>query len=250
MAEVAMASYLNNATNTYFLGNNQVIINPYSEEIQTIPTANLDMWFDGATWSGTGNWLSSVNNATASLFGVTKSTSNGGILNFQSSSILEVTQSGVQPNYSTIGASGFSIVVVAQASGSIALNHGRLINDISSNWLFGTYGNGSQYGWYNNANFVVNGGGTQDFKWKIYAGVQHTSTSASMYVNNAYIGGNTSAGFGPNGIAINKGAYINAGNPASGEYTYTTVGQIMIYNRALTNTELNQIFNYFSGSYL
>jgi hypothetical protein len=214
-------------------------------------TTNLDMWFDGSTYSGTGNWLSTVNNVTASLFGVTKATTNGGVLNFQSSSILEVTQSGIQPNYSTIGAGGQTIIVVTQASGSAALAHGRLIND-NDNWLFGTYGNASQNGWYNFGGFVVNGGGAQDYKWKIYAGVAYSSTSSSMFVNNSYVGGQGAlvGGRGPNGIMINKGAYITSGNPASGEYTYTTLGQLMFYSRALTTAELDTIFNYFSGSYL
>lgn len=238
-----------------YLGDKLIEYNISSSVPTVIPsptTTNLDFWFDGSTYSGTGNWLSSFGNATASLTRVTKLAANGGTLDFQSSSILEVTQSGIQPNYSTIGAGGQTIIVITQASGSNTQQHYRLINDISSNWLFGTYNNNTQHAWYNYAGFVVSGGGVQDYKWKIYAGVAYSSTSSSMFVNNSYVGGQGAlvGGRGPNGIAINKGAYINSGNPASGEYTYTTLGQLMFYNRALTTSELNTIFNYFSGSYL
>ena len=215
-----------------------------------IPSSSLDFWFDSSTYSGTGNWLSSFGNATASLFNVTKIAANGGTLDFQSSSFMEVTSSGVQPNYSTIPGAGFSIIAIAKASGSLAQKHDRLINGRNNNWLFGTYFNGSVIGWYNN-NFVFNGGGTQDFKYKIYAGVNYTNASASMFVNGARVGGSTAGGqYGPNGIGINKGDYIGHGNPATGEYTYTMFNQLLVYSRALTDAELSQIFTYFSGSYL
>jgi len=215
-----------------------------------IPTASLDFWFDSSTYSGTGNWLSSFGNATASLFNVTKIAANGGTLDFQSSSFMEVTSSGVQPNYSTIPGAGFSIIAIAKASGSLAEKHDRLINGKNNNFLFGTYQNGNVIGWYNN-NFVFNGGGTQDFKYKIYAGVNYSNASASMFVNGARVGGSTAGGqYGPNGIGINYGDYISSGNPASGEYTYTMFNQLLVYSKALTDAELSQIFTYFSGSYL
>lgn len=233
-----------------YLGDKLTELNYTATTLVPIPTTNLDFWFDSSTYSGTGNWLSSFGNATASLFNVTKIAANGGTLDFQSSSFMEVTSSGVQPNYSTLPAAGFSIIAIAKASGSLAEKHDRLINAKGNNWLFGTYGNSNQIGWYNN-NFVFNGGGTQDFKYKIYAGVNYTNASASMFVNGSRVGGSTAVGqYGPNGIGINKGDYIGHGNPASGEYTYTMFNQLLVYSRALTDAELSQIFNYFSGSYL
>jgi len=217
-----------------------------------IPTASLDFWFDSSTYSGTGNWLSSFGNATASLFNVTKIAANGGTLDFQSSSILEVTSSGVQPNYSTLPGAGFSIIAIAKASGSAGagLSHKRLINGKNNNWLFGTLDETHAESWYNN-NFVSNENVNQDFKYRIYAGVNYTNASASMYVNGKYVGGSTAGGqYGPNGIGINKGDYIAEGNPASGQYTYTMFNQLLVYSRALTDAELSQIFTYFSGSYL
>ena len=237
-----------------YLGDKLIEYNISSSVPTVIPsptTTNLDFWFDGSTYSGTGNWLSSFGNATASLTRVTKLAANGGTLDFQSSSILEVTASGVAPNYATIPGAGFSIIAIAKGSGSLSEKHDRLINGIGNNWLFGTYKNGSVNGWYNN-NFVVNGGGNQDFKYKIYAGVNYTNASASMFVNGSRVGGSTTGGqYGPNGIAINKGQYIADNvSPVTGEYTYSIVGQLMVYSRALTDAELSVIFNYFSGSYL
>jgi len=233
-----------------YLGDKLTELNYTAAALIPVPTTNLDFWFDSSTYSGTGNWLSSFGNATASLFNVTKIAANGGTLDFQSSSFMEVTSSGVQPNYATIPAAGFSIIAIAKASGSLAVQHDRLINAKDNNWLFGTYKNTSVNGWYNN-NFVVNGGGSQDFKYKIYAGVNYSNASASMYVNGTYVGGSTAVGqYGPNGIGINKGQYINEGNPAGLEYTYTMFNQLLVYSRALTDAELSQIFTYFSGSYL
>lgn len=232
-----------------YLGDKLTELNYTATTLVPIPTTNLDFWFDSSTYSGTGNWFASVGNATASLFNVTKIAANGGTLDFQSSSFMEVTSSGVQPNYSTIPGAGFSIIAIAKASGSL-VDHKRLINGRNNNWLFGTLDDTHAESWYNN-NFVSNENVNQDLKYRIYAGVNYTNASASMYVNGKYIGGSTAVGqYGPNGIGINKGEYISEGNPASGQYTYTMFNQLLVYSKALTDAELSQIFTYFSGSYL
>jgi hypothetical protein len=212
-----------------------------------IPTDGLRFWFDGSTWSGTGDWIASYGNATASLSGVTKLNENGGVLDFQSSSLLEVTENGVQPNYSTDYST--SIILVAKNSGSSALQHGRILNGVSNNWLFGNYADVYPGAWYN-GNFVSDTNFGEDNNWRIMAGVQYSQPSASAFINNAYVDGLSGFnGYGPNGLAINKGAFIAGTNPNSGEYTYAIVGQILFYDKALNDSELTQIYNEFSGSY-
>lgn len=235
--------------NAYFLGDKQVVVKEYQplapEPLP--PTDGLKFWFNGADWSGTGNWLASYGNATASLFGVTKLTENGGVLDFQSSSILEVTESGVRPDYSADYST--TVVLIAKNSGSAALEHGRILNGVANNWLFGNYQNDKPGAWYN-GNFVYNVGTTEDNDWRIMAGVQYSQPSASMFINNEYKGGVSAAnGYGPDGLAINTGQYINGTNPNSGEYTYVIVGEILFYDKSLSDSELTQLYNFFSGSY-
>lgn len=251
MAEVSSYNvYLGDKLITnYYLGNDLVMNNPITEPIPaTPPTGGLVFWFDASTYSGTGDWYARYGNATGSLYGVTKLNQNGGVLDFQSSSILEVTASGAAPNYSTDYST--SVVLVAKNSGSTDLYHGRVLNSIGNNWLFGQYNNTRPGAWYN-GNFVYDASTGEDNLWRIMAGVQYTQPSASAFINNVYKGGVSALnGYGPNGLAINKGQYINGTNPNSGEYTYSIVGQILFYDKALTDSELTQIFNTFSGSYL
>ena len=254
MSILGTQTYLGNTqlvANAYFLGDKQVIV----KEADTAapapapmpPTGGLKFWFDGSAWSGTGNWLASYGDATASLFGVTKLSENGGVLDFQSSSILEVTESGVRPNYSTDYST--TVVLVARNSGSAALQHGRILNGVANNWLFGNYQDTRPGAWYN-GNFVYNTQTSEDENWRIMAGVQYSQPSASAFINNVRVGGVSSAnGYGPNGLAINKGDYINGTNPNTGEYTYVIVGQILFYDKALSDSELTEIYNLFSGSY-
>jgi hypothetical protein len=213
----------------------------------SIPTDGLQFWFDGSDWSGTGDWLASYGNATASLFGVTKLNENGGVLDFQSSSLLEITASGVQPDYSVDYST--SVVLVAKNSGSSALQHGRILNGVGNNWLFGSYADVYPGAWFN-GNFVSDTNFGEDNNWRIMAGVQYSQPSASAFINNVYVDGLSGFnGYGPNGLAINKGSFITGTNPNAGEYTYAVVGQILFYDKALSDSELTQIYNVFSGSY-
>lgn len=210
-------------------------------------TTGLDAWFDATLWSGTGNLNSKQGgNWTASLYNATLSSDKGGIMVFQSSSVMQVSGSANSAmDYSAYAS--YSIVLIAKSSGSSALQHGRLLNGVGNNWLFGTWSE-TQEAWYNGS--FVSAAGTEDNLWRIYTGIQHSALSSSFYVNNIYKSGlASSTAYGFNGLAINKGQFITSGNPASGEYTYAEVGQILVYNRPLTQTEIGQIFNYFSGSY-
>jgi hypothetical protein len=66
MPEVQIASFLNNATNTYFLGGNQVALNPFSEPTPPIAyvTGGLVLYMDSsvaASYPGTGtSWFNLV----------------------------------------------------------------------------------------------------------------------------------------------------------------------------------------------
>jgi hypothetical protein len=252
---MGLQTYLGNDLinlNNTFLGT--INVQYEQQNIEGFPVTNgLDVWFDAQSWSGTGNLNSKQGgNYTASLYNVVKDSAKGGIMTFQSSSVLQVSGSANSAiDYSAFAS--YSVVLIAKNSGSSALFHGRILNGITNNWLFGTYEAGStgySEAWYN-GNFVYNSaGGSEDNAWRIYTGVQHSTLSSSMYVNNTYRGGlSNNSAYGFNGLAVNKGAFITAGNPASGEYTYVEIGQILIYNRPLTQTEIGQIYTYFSGSY-
>lgn len=209
-------------------------------------TGGLDMWVDARLWSGVGNLNASVGNYTASLINATKTNINEGVITLQSSSILEISGSGgAAINYTSFAS--YSVVLIGKNSGSDALQHGRMLNS-TTNWFMGTHAE-TVDDWFAVSNWVYDGSTPDDQLWRVYTGVQHTASSASFYVNNVYKGGTTAAVAGFNGLMINKGQSITQNVTASGEYTYCEIGQILVYNRPLTQTEIGQIYSYFGYTY-
>lgn len=242
-----------------YLGNKQIGMAAFgSKPIEVIKqnfvqpftvTSSVQMFFDGADWDGSSTLLyGRYSNSTASLNLVSKNVQYDA-LNFLTSSYLTTTASGdTTPNQQAVTS---SIVAIYRPSGSSSDHHGRLLNSINTNWLFGTYGGGGTAGaieynfaWYNN-NFVILSGSFNN-DWQMLVGIKHSANSASVYSKNVYQTGSLQANTGFDGLAINKGQYTE--NPFL-EVTQADVGMFAVYNKELSPTEITQIYQYYQSRF-
>lgn len=200
----------------------------------SITVSNLLLYWDVSnpnSYPGTGTTIYDLsengNNGTL-VNGVSYNSSNGGVLVFDGIDdfVFSNTPNLASSNYTVIGASRYV---------SITSGFQRIINSTSNNWLMGHWGPGvdSYYaeGWINNPTTV-------DTNWRIYTSNGNISgDSYGFYINNSLVAQNNGGAAGPNGITI--GRYGQGG----GEHSNSQFSFLLVYNRILTTTEMNQIFN-------
>lgn len=207
-------------------------------------TGSVQMFFDASDWDGSSTTLlGRYSNSTASLSSITAGVSSS--LNFTTSSTLSTTASA---NQNPTGSTTSTIFAIYASSGSDTDYHGRLLNSIGSNWLFGTYGGGGgggpiekQYGFYNNQ-FVIESG-SYDTDWHMMVGIRHNANSASVYIDNFYKTGSLQPNIGFNGLCINKGQFM------PNEVTQANVGVFGVYNKELSPTEITQIYEFYQSRF-
>lgn len=239
MAEVQMASYLNNATNTYFLGGSQVAINPYSEPAPPAPpgpsyvTDGLLIYMDStvaASYPGSGtNWYNLVagQNYTGSL---------------------SAGASYVAPYLQTARAANSYINITSNSWYSLpytimcATRHtstganGRMLGS-NNNWLLGHWDTST-------SNYYAEGliygipGGPNDTNWRIYAGTgDQSSDRYSYFLNGAIVVSGSSGGSG-GPVGLNFGSYALSSEFGDGQVCF-----LMVYNRILSEAEVLQNYN-------
>ena len=261
MADLVYQAYLGTIPfndSSYYVGNTNV-----SLQVANVPypisTASLVFWLDGETFVTGTNWISTFGDITGSMIGATPvkaSTANGGVVNFTTSSAMIITGS----NPLNFTSSAYTIFVATRYSGSSVDRHGRLLDARSNNWLFPTYGGGGGGGdteyssaWYNTTDFIIISGSIYDTEWRISTGVRDiANVSASFFLNGNFVvnAANDTTTKGFNGLAINKGAAGDGSvNPATGEVTQCDVGDIILYNRVLSNQEILDVTNVLRGRY-
>jgi hypothetical protein len=250
-----------------FLGNQQ-ITNAYlgsfnvTDIIQSeinIPQNNLIFWLDPTTFtSGSSTWNSKYNlQFSGSFTGVTPVKKDlDYAVNFTTSSAMRFGGDS-SLNYTS---SNFTLFVATRYSGSSTDRHGRLIDSVNSNWLAPTYGGGGGAGdteywaaYYNTIGFIIQSGSIYDTQWRISTIVRDTTNlSSSFYINSvlAASASNNSTSQAFNGLAINNGQFTNGTvNPATGEVTQADVGDIILYNRVLSQNEITTVYDTIKGRY-
>jgi hypothetical protein len=248
MAEVGTQLYLGNtqinAAGLYF-SDKLVSINPFIPPIPApIPTNGLQMWLDPTTYTTSGSvWLASYGNGTGSFTG-SYAYSGSNFFNYPQATKVNFSTTSGSLNYST---TQNTIFVVGRASGSGGAGTvGRLLNGKSNNWLMGTYSAGG-----NNYMRAYDPGGVDGFfdttfdnAWRVHTGIWQNSLSASYYVNGAFVTTITAPGFGgrvgPNGICIND---------IGGENGQGDLGDVIIYNRVLSDAEITEVYDVIKGKY-
>jgi hypothetical protein len=74
-------------------------------------------------------------------------------------------------------------------------------------------------------------------------GIRHHQNSSSVYINNTYKTGSLAGQAGFIGLSINKGAF------STNESTQGELGVLIVYNRELSPSEINEIYNNYSFKY-
>jgi hypothetical protein len=227
----------------------------------TIPTTNLVFWLDATTFTtGSSTWTSNNGLAYSGSFTgqtpVKKLTDNGGAVNFTTSSAMRIG-GAASLNYE---AQDFTIFVATRYSGSSTDRHGRLLNGVNNNWLAPTYGGGPGAGdtentsaYYNTSTFIILSGSIYDTQWRISTIVRDkTNTSSSFYVNSvlAASASNNSTTNGFNFLSINNGQFNDGTvNPGTGEVTQGDVGDIVLYNSVLNQSQITEVYDILKGRY-
>jgi hypothetical protein len=243
------------------LGNlpvSQIVVFPIAP---TIPTTNLVFWLDAKTFTtGSSTWTSNNGLAYSGSFTgqtpVQKRADNGGAVNFTTSSAMRIG-GAASLNYT---AEDFTIFVATRYSGSSTDRHGRLLDGVTNNWLAPTYGGGGGGGdtentsaYYNTSAFIILSGSIYDTQWRISTIVRDkTNTSSSFYVNSvlAATGATNATTQGFNGLAINNGqAATGTVNPGTGEVTQGDVGDIVLYNSVLNQSQITEVYDILKGRY-
>ena len=220
-----------------------------------IPSASLSAWFNAATYTLSGSWLARQGNATASLAGSVPpswKSDFGGIFSYTTAS--NSTLTGPLPDViNTLTGSNYTIFVVGRQSGSASDYHGRMLSAGQANWLLGTYGGGGGAGAteFNNTfwpwkgvsgGFTIQSGSIFDTQWRVHTALKN-STIASYYLNGKFIAETTGidpAVDGPEDLGVNKNFL------AFNEFNQMDIGDIVVYNRALSPSEIETVYNVIS----
>jgi hypothetical protein len=209
----------------------------------TVPTSGLLVYIDAGniiSYPGTGTTVFDLSgngtNGTLVNSPSYSATTNGGVWTFNGSN----NYISVPVN---ISATNYTVIASARYDGGA--NRRRSISSGGTNWLMGHYASkplayyvSDSGGWIQ----VSGGTGTFDTNWRIYAGTK-SSTTFQLYSNNVLgLSGTAANGTGPNGIVL-------GGDTIYSEFSNCQIGFLLVYNRALTATEMTQVYDTFKGRY-
>jgi len=235
MGQEGLQSYLGNATNTLYLGNNPIVLNPFSDAAPTpsYVTDGLIIYMDSteaASYPGSGTAIYNLvpgQPYTGSLEnGVTYSS---GYLNTAKASSQYIQINA--PNYTSQ-----TNTVMGATRYTSGTSNGRMMSSNVNNWLLGHWGN-STINYYAEGTVYGVAGGPNDTSWRIYTGRGNLSTDTwALYVNASLIAENTNGTAGPNGLVVGRAG--NGSEYSDGQFCF-----IMLYNKVLSDAEILQNYN-------
>ena len=202
------------------------------ETVPVIPSDGLVMYIDASipeSYSGTGNtWYDlSGNNHNITLGSTVSYTSDfEGVLTFPENG------NGYGRN-TTMNLSTSNYTVITYVRKLANSNNGRTVTAYQNNWLIGhhddTYGDYYAEGWVNNISSPKS-----DTTWRMFAGTGHISNDVyQLYINNSLIVQNNLGSQGPRGWNLNN---------QYNQYSNCQIANIIVYNRVLTATEIQNIY--------
>ena len=202
------------------------------ETVPVIPSDGLVMYIDASipeSYSGTGNtWYDlSGNNHNITLGSTVSYTSDfEGVLTFPENG------NGYGRN-TTMNLSTSNYTVITYVRKLANSNNGRTVTAYQNNWLIGhhddTYGDYYAEGWINNISSPKS-----DTTWRMFAGTGHISNDVyQLYINDSLIVQNNLGSQGPRGWNLNN---------QYNQYSNCQIANIIVYNRVLTATEIQNIY--------
>lgn len=209
-----------------------------AQALPDIITGGLVLWLDASTYVS-GDWNSLVGNITASLYNtgqtITKQPNNGGVI--QSTGLYSDDGFFIDVDYSTIS---YTIMIATKympgGVGGTDLQ-GRVLTGINNNWLLGNwFGHVNQYyasGW------VYGPDEKDNVDWNIYTGTRSQSNIFSIYNGKTMLASNSDGFTGPNRLGI-----FHYGEPS-----YAQCGFLLVYDRLLSDLEIEQNYNVYKSRY-
>ena len=253
MPEVQIASFLNNATNTYFLGDNQVAINPFSEiSTSPIPTNGLVAWYDASdasSYPGSGTTWTDIsgNGGTGTIVGSPSFNSTTKLFTFSGGQRVDLTQ------FLTSGQATYSYYVVASSAnngttqlfgqGTEANNQRAFIIRLSGYFGFNGYNNDAN----TPAGMTVSNNTLKGIALTMDNDAANQSQALRFYLNGSFV---TTTGTSAGATNLNVGTTARIGsNAGNGELFSGDIGVCIAYNRVLTDAEITQINTYYATKY-
>lgn len=204
-----------------------------------VPASGLVAWwgFSGNANDSSGNNNNlTVNGATltADRYGNTNSAySFNGTSSYLTNSALSYTfsQSGAHTISFWIYRTGTSDGVAMMSGSNASSNFIWLIQSDTSKIVYGTNKQGSSWTWVNSPAYTAS-------QWDHYAAV-YNNQSMTLYKNGVSVGTNTNAYTG----TVQAALPIYIGRAISGGYIAANIDDVGIWNRALTTSEINQLYS-------
>ena len=186
------------------------------------------------SYPGTGTvWYNLIGTVNGTLSASSIGTTTAGTMTFDG------IDDSIDIPLASLASTDFTVIGVTQRTNAAA---GRLIAGKSNNWLLGQWSSQMrQYfseGWV--TGYGASGGNTtDDLETHIWCGTGNISADTYKFRddNVEYTTTTTAGSQGPNGFSLGRYAVSNS------EYGIGTITVLLVYNRVLTDAEIDQNFN-------
>ena len=202
-----------------------------------IVTDGLVAVFDAGSersYPGSGStWYNLIGTVNGTLSATSIGTTTAGTMTFDG------VDDSIDIPLASLASTDFTVIGVTQRT---ATQSGRLISAKTNNWLLGQWSTQMrQYfseGWVTGAG-AAGGTTTDDLNTHIWCGTGDISADTYKFRgdNVDYTEISTGGSQGPNGFSLGRYAI------GSSEYGTGTITVVLVYNRVLTDAEINQNFN-------
>ena len=186
------------------------------------------------SYPGTGTvWYNLIGTVNGTLSATSIGTTTAGTMTFDG------VDDSIDIPLASLASTNFTVIGVTQRTNSAA---GRLIAGKSNNWLLGQWSTQMrQYyplGWVTGAG-AAGGTTTDDLNTHIWCGTGDISADTYKFRgdNVDYTEISTGGSQGPNGFSLGRYATGNS------EYAIGTITVLLVYNKVLTDAEIDQNFN-------
>jgi hypothetical protein len=187
------------------------------------------------SYPGTGTvWYNLIGTVNGTLSASSIGTTTTGTMTFDG------VDDSIDIPLASLASTDYTVIGVTQRTTNQA---GRLISAKNNNWLLGQWSSYMrQYyslGWVTGVGASPVTNTTDDLETHIWCGTGDISGNAYRFRddNVEYTTNTTSGTAGPSGFSLGRYA------PSNNEYAVGTITVLLVYNRVLTDAEINQNFN-------
>ena len=187
------------------------------------------------SYPGSGNtWYNLIGTVNGTLSATSIGTTTAGVMTFDG------VDDYIDIPLASLASTDFTVIGVTQRTNAAA---GRLIAGRLNNWLLGQWDTYMrQYysnGWVTGYGASPSTSTTDDLQTHIWCGTGDISADTYKFRddNVEYTTNTTGGSQGPNGFSLGRYA------PGSSEYATGTITVLLVYNRVLTDAEIDQNFN-------